>query len=108
MENLSAHEIISKVVWILIGVWVVVFVPLIIMIFLLLSGHGGFIAYDNYSWSILYYNVLFAPAVILISSLLAWFFLSKKKYVSALVFALVPFINVIIELVVADIALLIG
>ena len=105
MEHLSGRELIGRLVRIAIVFWSILIIPLLIMIFLVLTGHGNILSHDEASWRVLYYNLLFAPVLIIVSCLLSWLMLKREKFVSALAFASLPLLILFVELIAADIAL---
>lgn len=105
MEKLSGPKLIEKIVKFAIVFWCILIIPLIIMIVLVLTGHGNVLSHDEASFQILYYNLLFSPVLIIVSCVVSWLLLKRKRFASALLFAALPLAILFVEFVAADIAL---
>lgn len=105
MDEKSTHQSVKKAINVILVLWAVIFIPVMIMIILMLSGHGEFQSHNEFSWKILYYNLLLTPFVIIISSIWSYILLKQDKLTKSLFVALIPFISILIELVLVDIIL---
>ncbi|MCF7799233.1 hypothetical protein K9M74_05005 [Candidatus Woesearchaeota archaeon] len=108
MKTKNPEKLITTIITIIILFWSTIFVPALIMVVLLFSGYQFTSPSLQIQNPILYYNIIIFPAIICITNITSWLLLKKRKYQAALVVSLLPLLNVFIELVLADIALVVG
>ncbi|MCA9477564.1 MAG: hypothetical protein KC535_00265 [Nanoarchaeota archaeon] len=105
MDERTLEKISHQIVFILTGIWGIFLIPIVIMI-IFLTQEVSTLPTDNILVAnILYYNLLTYPFVLTISSAASWFSLKNKKYRMAIILSLIPFLNILLEFIAADIAL---
>lgn len=105
MKNLSAHELVTKIVNYLGLIWGVLFFPSLFMVILILTGHGTIASHSEATWKLMYYNILLFPILILFSTIASRILLRKKHYWAALIITSLPFLAILLELIAIDLVL---
>lgn len=105
MDEHTLDKISHQMVLVLTTIWGIFLIPIVIMIILISQGYATIPGDSILLTSILYYNLLSYPVVLALSSTFSWMSLKNKQYRLAMVLALLPFINILLEFIAADLAL---
>lgn len=108
MDTDALHEVMASFIKILTLIWIVFLFPSFLLIKLALGAHLEFLHDGALLEQILYYNMMFFPFVLLVSIGFSWLFLKHKQYWLSIGFSLLPLLTFFIELVAADISLILS
>lgn len=97
--------LLEKLVVIFTGVWGAFLIPSAGLIVFATQGMLNIPTHNAPLNSILYYNILFFPLLLMLSIALSWTFLKYNKYWLTFISMMLPFISIFVEIIVADIAL---
>ena len=96
----------KKLITVLTLFWAVYLIPTSIMIILSLRGESVLATVAGPGSRLLYWTVMTYPLVLLVSILGSWVSYHHKKLILAKVFALLPLVSIFLELIAADLLLL--
>lgn len=105
MDEKTLNKLSHQIVFVLTGIWSIFLIPIIIMIILFTQGHANLPTDNPAIANILYYNLIAFPAFLVISGASSWLCLKNKKYRLAIILSLLPFLNILVEFIAADLAL---
>ncbi len=102
------HKIMKKIVILFSVIWGIFLFPSILIMSFLLTNTLEFANQNEAVRQVLYYSLMSYPFILIISISLSWFFIWKKRYWAAIIISLIPLLNLFIELIAVDIALLLA
>ena len=100
------EKLLRQILYSLLSIWAILLPPSILLAMLTVIGMTNLSGIDPIAYQILYVNSILFPLMICVSLVGNFFSIRASKYFEAFVFAALPFINIFIELVAADLALL--